>query len=386
MADVYGPFATAPWSDGEWSRFAPTWAPSGPIGTGAASATTGDWAFANTGLSVSAGTGRAWVRGFGITRTGTPATHTVTANTHASFSRRDRLVLRRDLAAGTVTTAVKAGTAASSPTVPSLTQVEAGVWEEALFSFLVPPNSGTTITGVIDERRWVSPDGGGWLDQSASTLRLSSTVDASETSTGHGLQIGPDNGLNLAIDGNEIVPRNSGALSTLGVGFARIVAVGDPTTADNAATKGYVDTGRRFMRAQRIANNDAFPNNAWTTFGSDTSWTATDPHGMRGTGGTLVAPWDGWYDIDATIHWGPNSTGSRGLALQPAAGVDIGEGAGVLLYLGYVQASASTVLSGGHKMFLSAGQTVQIAGFQNSGAGTTVATVRFSVEYGGNNA
>ena len=40
---------------------------------------------------------------------------------------------------------------------PALTQVEAGQWDIPLFSFLVPPNSGTTLTGFIDERTWVDP-------------------------------------------------------------------------------------------------------------------------------------------------------------------------------------------------------------------------------------
>src|SRR5437763_1496766 len=53
--------------------------------------------------------------------------------------------------------------------------------------------------------------GGAWvLRTSPARLRLTATDDASETSTLHAFQIGPDNGLNLAIDNNEIVARNNG--------------------------------------------------------------------------------------------------------------------------------------------------------------------------------
>lgn len=44
----------------------------------------------------------------------------------------------------------------------------------------------------------------------AEKIRLSSTGDASASSTTHAFQIGPDNGQNLIIDGNEIMARNNG--------------------------------------------------------------------------------------------------------------------------------------------------------------------------------
>jgi hypothetical protein len=47
------------------------------------------------------------------------------------------------------------------------------------------------------------------------SLRVSSGTDASLSSTGHGFQIGPSNGVNLAIDSNEILARNNGAASPL---------------------------------------------------------------------------------------------------------------------------------------------------------------------------
>lgn len=374
MADVYGPFATGPWADGEWARFAPTWAPSGPIGTGAASATTGEWAFATSGLTVSAGAGRAWVRGFGLSRTGGGPPHTVTANTHATWSRRDRLVLRRDLTAGTVTTAVKTGSAASSPVAPSLTQSETGVWEETLFSFLTPPNSGTTIIDVVDERQWVRPDGLGLL------------VKPSPTTAGDTATKGYVDALGVAepLPNTFALRDSSGWLRALGL--YSLVA---PFAPDHATNKAYVDAQRpRMMRAQRNINNDAFPNNAWTSFNGATDWTETDPWNMRGAGGTLTAPWTGWYQINVTLNWASNTTGNRGLALQPAAGVNIGEGAGQPVYLTYVKANSAggTALSGSHITALTAGDSVTLSGFQDSGGPLTVQAVRISAAYLGDNA
>lgn len=46
-------------------------------------------------------------------------------------------------------------------------------------------------------------------------LRITDTTDATLSSTGHPFQIGPTSGVNLVIDGNEIIARNNGAGSFL---------------------------------------------------------------------------------------------------------------------------------------------------------------------------
>lgn len=48
-------------------------------------------------------------------------------------------------------------------------------------------------------------------------IRLSSTNDASPSSTDHAFQIGPTSGVNLIIDNNEIMARNGGAENGLGL-------------------------------------------------------------------------------------------------------------------------------------------------------------------------
>jgi hypothetical protein len=73
----------------------------------------------------------------------------------------------------------------------------------------------------------------------ASLLRLTSTTDASATSTGHAFQVGPDTGENLIIDGNEIMARSNGAVVPFYVEGG--ILLGASPTADSAARKDYVD-------------------------------------------------------------------------------------------------------------------------------------------------
>ena len=49
----------------------------------------------------------------------------------------------------------------------------------------------------------------------AGTLRLTSTTDASATSTGHAFQSGPTSGANIIINSNEVMARNNGAVAAL---------------------------------------------------------------------------------------------------------------------------------------------------------------------------
>lgn len=154
MADIVGPFDGKPWSQDEFLRHMGAALPSGVHGSPAASSSAGDLALTLSGLNWSIGTGAATVRGAGFTRT-TSAGDVTAVNTHGSWSRRDRLVLRRDVAAKTVTPVRIQGTPAASPVAPAIQQNETGQWDLRLFSYLVPPNSGTALTGVVDERPWI---------------------------------------------------------------------------------------------------------------------------------------------------------------------------------------------------------------------------------------
>lgn len=161
MPDVRTPVDGESWPQADFYDDAPLWSPSGIVCPPQTNIAAGDLALAVSGLTWSVAIGRARVRGQRYRRTTSAATGTLAVNSNASLSRRDRLVLRRDLAAKTTTVVALQGTAAGSPTNPALTQVEAGVWDQALFSFLVQPNSSTVLADLRDERAFLAPDGSG---------------------------------------------------------------------------------------------------------------------------------------------------------------------------------------------------------------------------------
>lgn len=154
MPDVYGPFTSATWGQGPWFRDKGPLEPSGVAGAVASTAGTGELGLTTAGLVGSLSLGRAHVRGAGYERTGTAWSYTHPANTHATQSRIDRYVLRRDLVAQTVVPAVLQGTPAATPLPVAPTQNEDGTWELPLHQVTVPPASGTVLT-VVDERRWL---------------------------------------------------------------------------------------------------------------------------------------------------------------------------------------------------------------------------------------
>ena len=160
MPDIYGPFDGVPWAQSQWYRDAYARAQSGVQGAPGATVADGDLPFTMSGLTVSIGVGRAHVRGASYERTSTPTSFVVTANTNATLSRRDRIVLRRDLAAKTVLPVRLQGTPASTPVAPALSQSENGSWDIPLFSFTVGPASSTVITSILDERSFLGTNGG----------------------------------------------------------------------------------------------------------------------------------------------------------------------------------------------------------------------------------
>lgn len=157
MPDSSGPWDGAPWAEADWYRTMMATTPSGVHGTApATSATAGSLAWQATGLTITPTIGRATVGGAGYSRTAALTSVSAAANTHASFSRRDRLVLRRNLSTHAVALTVLTGTPASSPVAPAITRDDTS-FDLPLHSFLVPPASGTAISGVQDERVWINP-------------------------------------------------------------------------------------------------------------------------------------------------------------------------------------------------------------------------------------
>jgi hypothetical protein len=87
-------------------------------------------------------------------------------------------------------------------------------------------------------------------------LRLTATTDASPTSTGHALQIGPTDGVNLIIDGNEVMSRNNGVGSFLGLNISGgNVTIGD---SESIVTIPGIIVGDSLPSGQNLIINGAF--------------------------------------------------------------------------------------------------------------------------------
>lgn len=344
MADTSGPWNNATWSEGQWGDHIGATMISGVIGDPVSSAGTGALGLTTSGLTVTLAVGSANVGGFGYDRVAPVTSTAVTANTNATNNRRDRLVLRRNLSTQTITPVVIAGAAAASPVAPAITR-SATVFDQPMFSFLVPPASGTNITGIVDERIFVS-------GSRPNRLAVWSFANL------------PTEGLYA---GMMVVDASNG----------------DTWRYDGSA---WVVSSPRMMRAQRTPTG-TIPSAAYTSFTSDTGWTETDPWNMRSTGATFVANWTGWYQINATVYFAADGTGARGIALEPAAGVDVGNGSGTQLRLALVPAatSNSTIVSGSHLTQLNAGNTVQLSAYQNSGGSLAVENINISMTYLGRN-
>ncbi len=174
--DVFGPFDGAPWAQSQWFRHAPAWAPTGVLGSVPGGFGSGALALTTSGRTATIGVGRANIRGAGYERVNSGKQFDVPANTHASAARRDRIVIRRDLAAKTIEPVLLQGTPSAAPIPPAFTRVESGVWDLPLFSFLTPANSGSTLSGVIDERLWWDPAAGGLLVAATTSARDTASV------------------------------------------------------------------------------------------------------------------------------------------------------------------------------------------------------------------
>jgi len=114
-------------------------------------------------------------------------------------------------------------------------------------------------------------------------IRIGNNNDVNTTSTDHGFQIGQDSGLNLAMDGNEIMARSNGATSTLNLNASG----GDTHLGGNLVVEGIgqVQFKRRSSDASKTSNATV-ADDTQITFSVDASATY-EFHGMcKYTGGT----------------------------------------------------------------------------------------------------
>jgi hypothetical protein len=182
MAEGYIPFSSgsgATVTDAQWGEMGRAL-----LGTGVIKGAAGtDLAItAGAGLSINMGIGEAWV--FGHYYENTASKNQVLSTADPSLPRIDRIVIKFDLAAKTVSQAYKVGTPAGSPVAPTLTQTSS-TWEMSLAQVRV--NAGaTTPTSITDERTYASAIVPSSLP-SGTTLNGSTIWTISNDGTGSGL-------------------------------------------------------------------------------------------------------------------------------------------------------------------------------------------------------
>ena len=110
-----------------------------------------------SGMTVFVDTGEALVRGHYYKNT---ASETVTIGTaNPTNPRIDSVVLRLDPTANSITLAVLAGTAAVSPSAPTLTQTDTGIYEQLIANVTVPAGAVVIqLANVSDQRTLLLPN------------------------------------------------------------------------------------------------------------------------------------------------------------------------------------------------------------------------------------
>ncbi|MCD2462466.1 tail fiber domain-containing protein [Streptomyces sp. MBT42] len=112
----------------------------------------------SSGMQVKVNPGFAVVRGHAVQST---ATETVTIAAASPATRYDRVVLRLDPTANSITIAVVQGTSGGG--VPALTQTETGIYEFPLATVTIPVGAATITSGnVVGERQFLGNTVGGW--------------------------------------------------------------------------------------------------------------------------------------------------------------------------------------------------------------------------------
>lgn len=135
---------------------------------------------AGTGLQVAVAAGQAMVRGHYYVST---ASENLTIGAaHATNPRIDSIVLTLDPSANTIVLAVVAGTAASSPVAPTLTQTDAGVYQYQLATVLVPATA-TSVSTITDTRTFLGSKSSADIATALSDKSANYTIQASDRNT-----------------------------------------------------------------------------------------------------------------------------------------------------------------------------------------------------------
>jgi hypothetical protein len=117
------------------------------------------------------------------------------------------------------------------------------------------------------------------------------------------------------------------------------------------------------MIVWRQAAAQSIPNGAWTPLAFDTI--DLDTHGVHlaAAPSRFTAPYAGWYALTGQSDWAANATGARELKFLINGGGTTLAKAMVMAVNGY-----DTALSVATECYLSAGDYVELAAWQNAGA------------------
>jgi len=158
MTITYFPFDTGAGSnviEAQWGEMAALWLNTGVVylGRGHIDANKFEVYGDNSGLQVKVKSGVAWIEGFYVKSSAEEIVTLATAD--GSNPRKDRIILKLDRSANSVTLTKLTGTPAASPTPPALTQ-NATTWEMSLAIVTVAALDTLIAAGdVADERTFV---------------------------------------------------------------------------------------------------------------------------------------------------------------------------------------------------------------------------------------
>lgn len=148
----------------------------------------------SSGMQVKVRTGECWIQGHWAEFTSTKTIAVTTA--HATLARIDRIVLRADFSDNVIEVDVLAGTAASSPVAPAVTQ-DSSIWEVSLGTVSVPAaDTNIGSNQVTDARKYANASYARYYAGSDQTLANASLLqldfDVAESTTGDVVAIDTD--------------------------------------------------------------------------------------------------------------------------------------------------------------------------------------------------
>lgn len=211
----------------------------------------------SSGMNVKVYAGQAMVRGHYFVST---ATETLTVTTSdPSNPRIDAVVLELDPTANSIVLKVIAGTAASTPVAPTLTQTDAGVYQQLLGTVAVAAGTGLIISGNVTDSRSFLPSPGvvPAHTQNASTIITTSTdKSANYTITS------ADKNTFIRSTGSAItitipdVLANGESIQFIQAGSGQITFAGSSLTLNSADTK--VKTAKQFAGATVVKSGGQY--------------------------------------------------------------------------------------------------------------------------------